>query len=86
MDLESARRTLVAMRAPADLGGGDMYSTWTFIGVVPHARIAYVFNFADQHGNRLVPDDLGLPHRSPTNGDHLATFGDLGDGRTRGKQ
>jgi hypothetical protein len=41
-----------------------------------------VFNFADQHGNRLVPGDLGMPAGVPDDGEHEVTFDDLGDGRT----
>ena len=46
VDLRVGGRTLVAMRAPAEFGGADMYSTWTYTEVVPHSRIAYVFNLA----------------------------------------
>ena len=30
VDLRVGGRTLVAMRAPAEFGGADMYSTWTY--------------------------------------------------------
>jgi uncharacterized protein YndB with AHSA1/START domain len=82
VDLRVGGRTLVAMRAPAEFGGGDMYSTWTYTEVVPPSRIAYVFNFADPQGNRLIPADLGMPPGIPDDGEHLVTFKDLGDGRT----
>ena len=81
VDLRVGGRTLVAMRAPAEFGGGDMYSTWTYTDVVPHSRIAYVFNFADPQGNRVVPADLGMAG-VPDDGEHLVTFDDLGDGQT----
>ena len=38
VDLRVGGRTLVAMRAPAEFGGGDMYSTWTYTEVVPHSE------------------------------------------------
>jgi uncharacterized protein YndB with AHSA1/START domain len=60
-----------------------MYSTWTYTEVVPHARIQYVFNFADPQGNRLVPADLGMPPGIPDDGEHVVTFDDLGDGGTK---
>jgi uncharacterized protein YndB with AHSA1/START domain len=82
VDLRVGGRTFVAMRAPAEFGGGDLYSTWTFTEVVPHSRIAYVFNFADPDGNRLVPADLGMGPGIPDDGEHLVTFDDLGDGDT----
>jgi uncharacterized protein YndB with AHSA1/START domain len=82
VDLSVGGRTFVAMRAPAEFGGGDLYSTWTFTEVVPHSRFAYVFNFADPQGNRLVPADLGMPPGVPDDGKHEVSFSDLGDGRT----
>jgi uncharacterized protein YndB with AHSA1/START domain len=82
VDLRVGGSTFVAMRAPAEFGGGDMYSTWTFTDVVPHSRIAYTFNFADAEGNRLVAADLGIGPGIPDDGQHEVTFDDLGDGRT----
>ena len=82
VDLRVGGRTFVAMRAPAEFGGGDMYSTWTFTEVVPHSRIAYTFNFADIEGNRLVPADLGIGPGIPDDGQHEVIFDDLGGGRT----
>jgi uncharacterized protein YndB with AHSA1/START domain len=83
VDLRVGGRTLVAMRAPAQFGGRDMYSKWTYMEVVPHSRIAYVFNFADPQGNRLVPADLGMGPGVPDDGEHVVSFDDLGDGRTQ---
>ena len=82
VDLRVGGRTLVAMRAPAELGGEDMYSTWSSTDVVPYSRIAYVFNFADPQGNRLVPADLGMPPGIPDDGQHVVTFSKAGAGRT----
>jgi len=33
VDLRVGGRTFVVMRAPAEFGGGDLYSTWTFTEV-----------------------------------------------------
>ena len=82
VDLRVGGRTLVAMRPPAEFGSGDLYSTWNFTEVVPHSRIAYIFNFADSEGNRIVPADLGMPPGVPDDGEHEVAFDDLGDGRT----
>jgi uncharacterized protein YndB with AHSA1/START domain len=83
VDLRVGGRTLVAMRAPAEFGGGDMYNTWTYTEVVPHSRIGYVINFADAQGNRLLPADLGIPPGVPDDGQHLVTFEDLGEAGTK---
>jgi uncharacterized protein YndB with AHSA1/START domain len=82
VDLRVGGRALVAMRAPAEFGGGDMYSTWSYTEVVPHSRIGYVFNFADPQGNRLIPTDLGMPAGIPDDGQHVVTFEENGAGST----
>lgn len=82
VDLREGGRTLVAMRAPAEYGGGDSYNAWTFTRVVPHERIEYIFTFTDPSGNQLRPSDLGMPPGIPEEGRHVVTFRDLGGGRT----
>ena len=54
VDLREGGRTLVAMRAQRN----SVAETCTAHGLTevrPHSRIAYVFNFADPEGNRLLP-------------------------------
>jgi uncharacterized protein YndB with AHSA1/START domain len=82
VDLRPGGRALVAMRAPAEYGGGDLYSTWNFTAVEPGARLMYVFNFADPNGGRLTPAQVGLPPGIPDDGEHVVEFRDVGDGRT----
>jgi uncharacterized protein YndB with AHSA1/START domain len=82
VDLRVGGRTLVAMRAPAEYGGGDFYNTWDFTRVDPGSRIEYTSNFADAEGNRLTSAEAGLPPDIPVDGRHEVTFRDLGGGRT----
>jgi uncharacterized protein YndB with AHSA1/START domain len=82
VDLRVGGRTLVAMRAPAEYGGGDIYNTWNFTAVEPGSRIEYIINFTDPDGNRLTPAALGLPPGIPDDGRHEVEFRDLGGGRT----
>ncbi len=82
MDVRVGGRSLVAMRAPQEFGGQDMYSTWTYTTLVPNARIEYTFNFSDEQGNRLTPAEAGVSSDVPTDGHHVVTLTDLGDGRT----
>lgn len=81
VDLRVGGRTLVAMRAPDGLGGGEMRSSWTFSEVVPLERIVYTFRFLDADGRPVSPSALGLPPGIPDEGRHVVTFADLGDGR-----
>jgi uncharacterized protein YndB with AHSA1/START domain len=82
MDVREGGRSLVCMRAPAEFGGGDMYSTWTYTRLIANERMEYTFNFSDEHGNRLTPVEAGLTLDIPTDGRHVVHFRDLGAGRS----
>jgi uncharacterized protein YndB with AHSA1/START domain len=82
MDVRVGGTSLVAMRAPVEFGGQDMYNTWSHTAVVPPERLEYVVRFADQDGNRLDPAALGLPPGIPGEVPHVLTFKDRGDGTT----
>jgi uncharacterized protein YndB with AHSA1/START domain len=82
MDFREGGTSLVCMRAPAEYGGQDMYSTWTYTAIVPHERIEYIFNFADRNGAKLSPAEAGIPAGVPEDGRHVVRFRDLGGGRT----
>jgi uncharacterized protein YndB with AHSA1/START domain len=79
IDSREGGKSLVCMRSP---DGQDMYSTWTYRKIVPHERIEYIFNFADQDGNKLDPVALGLPPGIPKDGHHVVVFKSLADGKT----
>lgn len=83
VDLRVGGRTLVAMQASPEYGGGTWYNTWNFSRVEPLSRIEYTINFTDAQGNRLTPTDAGLSADTPVDGRHEVTFHDLGDGRTQ---
>ena len=74
--------SLVCMRAPAEYGGQDIYSTWTYTAVVPNDRIEYIFNFARRDGSKLTPAEAGIEVGVPQDGHHVVRFRDLGGGRT----
>ena len=82
MDFRVGGTSLVCMRAPAEYGGKDMYSTWTYTTIVPNERIEYIFNFADRNGGKLTPAEAGIGAGVPEDGHHVVRFRDLGGGRT----
>jgi uncharacterized protein YndB with AHSA1/START domain len=82
MDFREGGTSLVCMRAPAEYGGQDMYSTWTYTTIVPNERIEYIFNFADRNGGRLSPAEAGIDPGVPQDGHHVVRFRDLSGGRT----
>ncbi|MGW2095927.1 SRPBCC family protein [Promicromonospora sukumoe] len=79
VDLRVGGRALVAMRAPAEYGGGDQWSTWDFSLVEPVRRIEYTFRFSDADG---APQDPPMPG-VPAEGRHEVEITDLGGGRSR---
>src|SRR5512134_3028100 len=79
MDFREGGVTLVAMRAPQEMGGGDTFSTWTYTRIVPLQRIEYVQNLADRDGNRLDPSEAGLPPDFPQDVRTVITFKAVGD-------
>jgi uncharacterized protein YndB with AHSA1/START domain len=82
MDLREGGTSLVCMRAPAEFGGMDVYSTWTYTRIVPHERIEYVFRFADKDGGKLTPAEAGIPAGVPEEGHHVVHFRELDGGLT----
>lgn len=84
VDLRIGGRTLVAMRAPAEWGGGDTFSTWTFTEVEPQRSLAYEFRFSDADGTPITPAEAGIPSEGvPEVGVHRVEFEDAAPGRTR---
>jgi uncharacterized protein YndB with AHSA1/START domain len=83
MDVRVGGQSLVCMRAPAEYGGQDLYNTWTYTAVIPHARLEYVAAFSDADRRPLRPADLGLPPGIPDTVPHRVTFEALDGARTR---
>jgi uncharacterized protein YndB with AHSA1/START domain len=81
MDVREGGTSLVCMRAPADLGGMDIYSTWTYTKVVPNERLEYILRFTDKDGTPLDPITIGLPAGIPKEVPHIIAF-KAKDGKT----
>jgi uncharacterized protein YndB with AHSA1/START domain len=82
MDFREGETSLVCMRAPKEMGGQDMYSTWTYREIVPMKRIEYIHNLADKDGNKIDPTSIGMPADFPQDLRNTVTFKALGDNRT----
>ncbi len=82
MDFREGGTSIVCMRAPKELGGQDMYSTWLYQKIVPMERIEFIQNLADKEGNLIDPAQLGLPPEFPRDIRTVVTLKDLGNGRT----
>jgi uncharacterized protein YndB with AHSA1/START domain len=82
IDFREGGTSVVCMRAPKEMGGRDMYSSWAYQRIVPMKLIEFVQNLADQDGNPIDPAKLGLPPEFPINMRTVVTFKDLGNGKT----
>jgi uncharacterized protein YndB with AHSA1/START domain len=82
MDVREGGTSLVSMRAPKELGGQDLYNTWTYRGIVPMQEIEFVLNFADKDGREIDPVEAGLPPDVPREVRHVVTFRAVGDNKT----
>jgi uncharacterized protein YndB with AHSA1/START domain len=82
VDFREGGTTLVCMRAPAEFGGMDMYNTWTYTHIEPHARLEFVNRFSDAEGNSLDPAQMGLPPGIPKEVPHTILFKALGPNQT----
>jgi uncharacterized protein YndB with AHSA1/START domain len=74
MDVRPGGVSLVAMRAPAEYGGGDIFNTWNYAHVEPLARLEYVMRFATADGETLTPEQVGIPDGVPHGVPHVVTF------------
>jgi uncharacterized protein YndB with AHSA1/START domain len=81
MDFREGGKSLVCMRAPKEMGGQDLYSTWTYLEIVPMKRIEYVHNLADKDGNKIDPTSIGIPADFPQDLRTTVTFNALGKSR-----
>ncbi|PRY68600.1 uncharacterized protein YndB with AHSA1/START domain [Glaciihabitans tibetensis] len=83
MDVRPGGVSLIAMRAPAEFGGGDMYNTWSYGLVEPPHRLEYEMRFATSDGTVIRPADAGIPAGVPDAVPHVVTFEAVGDDRSR---
>jgi uncharacterized protein YndB with AHSA1/START domain len=79
MDFREGGTTLVSMRS-AD--GWELFNTWTYRSIEPMERIEFVEGFADEHGNKLAPAELGLPPGIPEDVRHVVTLTSIDDATT----
>jgi uncharacterized protein YndB with AHSA1/START domain len=83
MDVRAGGVSLVAMRAPEEYGGMDMYNTWTYTVVEPPNRLEYEMRFADSDGRTTSPATAGIPAGVPDVVQHVVTFERLDGDRSR---
>lgn len=82
MDVREGATSLVAMRAPQEWGGMEIYNTWTYTRVAPPEQLAYVLRFSDAAGKTLDAEHLPVPPGVPAEVPHVVTLRPAGPGHT----
>jgi uncharacterized protein YndB with AHSA1/START domain len=77
IDFRVGGTSLVCMRAPEELGGWDMYTTWTYTRIEPVTLIEFDNRFTDAAGASVPP-----PPGVPSVVRHLITFASVAVDRT----
>ena len=83
MDFREGGTSLVAMRAPQEYGGHDLYNTWTYSKIEPHKRIEFIHRFTDKDRTILEPAQIGIPPGVPSEVRHVITLEELEQDRTK---
>ncbi|MBI5373443.1 MAG: SRPBCC domain-containing protein [Sphingobacteriales bacterium] len=79
---EVGKSSLVAMKAPGEMGGRVSYNLWTYTKIEPYKRIEYLQNMADAEGNKRRPVEVGMPADFPEDILTVVTFTSLGENET----
>jgi uncharacterized protein YndB with AHSA1/START domain len=83
LDLREGGISLVSMKAAAEMGGQEFYSSWRYVQILPLKRIEFIQNLCDPAGKRIDPVSMGMPPDFPTDIRTVVTFADAGGGRTQ---
>lgn len=65
IDLRVGGKFIFCMRAPAEQGGQDSYTSGVYTKIVPFERLEFTQGMSDAEGNRVDPQTVGLPPDFP---------------------
>jgi uncharacterized protein YndB with AHSA1/START domain len=82
MDVHVGGIRLVCMEMQGPDGPMQMWFTGEYREVVEYERLVYTESMADEHGNVLSPEAVGMPEGHPTTTEVRVEFEDV-DGRTK---
>lgn len=82
IDFRVGGTSLVCMRAPIEVGGQEMYNTWTYRTIESYQKIEFLLHFSDQHRNPLNPAHIGMEPGIPNGVRHVITFTRMEDNQT----
>jgi uncharacterized protein YndB with AHSA1/START domain len=82
LDVRAGGSRLVGMEMDTPGGPLQMWFTGEFLEVKPNELLVYTESMSDEHGNLLLPADLGFPAGHPVTTEVRVELTDLG-GRTK---
>jgi len=65
IDLREGGKYIFAMRAPADQGGQDAYTTGVYKKIIPMEYLEFTQGLSDKDGNPVDPAQVGMPPDFP---------------------
>ena len=79
MDARVGGSRLVCMEMQTPNGPMQMWFTGEYREVVEHRRLVYTESMSDEHGNIVVPSEMGMPADHPITTEITVELDDLGD-------
>ena len=78
IDFREGGSAVLGMRAPAEMGGVDSYSLWSFTRIERERRIELVHDLCDAGGTPVDPASVGMPPDFPQAQRHVIELEDRG--------
>jgi len=82
IDFREGGKSLVSMKAPAEMGGQEWYSIWEYVKIIPLETIEFIQSLADKDGNKTDPTTVGMPPDFPLDIKTVVTFRALAVNKT----
>ena len=82
IDFREGGKSLVSMKAPAEMGGREWYSIWEYVKIIPLETIEFIQSLADKDGNKTDPTTVGMPPDFPSDIKTVVTFRALAVNKT----
>ncbi len=82
IDFREGGKSIVSMKAPAEMGGQEFFSVWVYVKILPLQSIEFIQSLSDQEGNKIVPAMVGMPADFPIDIQTIVHFKKVANGQT----
>src|SRR5512138_1514786 len=79
IDLRVGGKYIFAMRAPREQGGQISYTSGVYQQIAPMERLEFTQGLSDENGNRIDPQQMGMPADFPKETHAVVTFRPRGE-------